>query len=112
MSGTYPGATTFEHWTAGCHGTTGLLRNVLRAVNVPVQILRVCGHGQVRFLTEGTYLDHADNPYNTGFKASALPASALLIDETTYASWFGTSQVNHDTNCANVGRRAMELTPP
>lgn len=112
MSGTYPGATTFEHWTAGCHGTTGFLRNVLRAVNVPVQILRVCGHGQVRFLTEGTYLDHADNPYNTGFKASALPASALLIDETTYASWFGTSQVNHDTNCANVGRRAMELTPP
>jgi hypothetical protein len=63
-------------------------------------------------LTEGTYLDHANNPYNTGFKASALPASALLIDETTYASWFGTSQVNHDTSCADVGRRAMELTPP
>ena len=82
MSGTYPGATAFEHWTAGCHGTTGFLRNVLRAV--PVQNLRVCGHGQVRFLTEGTYLDHANNPYNTGFKASALPASALLIDETTY----------------------------
>ena len=38
---TYPGATTFEHWTAGCHGTTGFLRNVLRAVNIPVQILRV-----------------------------------------------------------------------
>ena len=69
---TYPGATTFAHWTAGCHGTTGLLRNVLRAVNVPVQILRVCGHGQVHVLTEGTYLDHADNPYNLGFKASGL----------------------------------------
>jgi hypothetical protein len=110
---TYPGAmTTTEHWMAGCHGTTGLLRNVLRAVNIPVQILRVCGHGQVRFLTEGTYLDHADNPYNLGFKASGLPASDLLIDETTYASWFGTSQVNHDTNCGEVGRRARELTPP
>ena len=109
---TYPGGTTFEHWTAGCHGTTGFLRNVLRAVNVPVQILRVCGHGQVRFLTEGTYLDHGDNPYNLGFKASARPASDLLIDETTYTSWFGTSQVNHDNNCAEVGRRARELTPP
>ena len=70
---TYPGAmTTAEHWTAGCHGTTGFLRNVLRAVNIPVQILRVCGHGQARFLTEGTYLDHGDNPYNLGFKASGL----------------------------------------
>ena len=109
---TYPGATTFGHWTAGCHGTTGFLRNVLRAVNIPVQILRVCGHGQVRFLTEGTYLDHADNPYNLGFKASALPASDVLIDESTYTSWFGTSQDNHDTNCGNIGRRATELTPP
>jgi hypothetical protein len=109
---TYPGASTFERWTAGCHGTTGFLRNVLRAVNVPVQILRVCGHGQVRFITEGTYLDHGDNPYNTGFKASGRPASDLLIDDATYTSWFGTSLDNHDTNCVNVGRRAAELTPP
>ena len=109
---TYQGAmTTSEHWTAGCHGTTGFLRNVLRAVNVPVQILRVCGHGQARFLTEGTYLDHGDNPYNLTFKATGRPASDLLIDETTYTSWFGTSQVNHDTNCAEIGRRATELTP-
>jgi hypothetical protein len=109
---TYPGATTFEHWTAGCHGTTGFLRNLLRSANIPVQILRVCGHGQVRFLTEGTYLDHGDNPYNSGFKASARPAADLLIDEATYLSWFGTSLDNHDTNCGNVGRRAAELTPP
>lgn len=112
---TYPGAmTTTEHWTAGCHGTTGFLRNVLRSVNIPVQILRVCGHGQVRFLTEGTYLDHGDNPYNLGFKASGRSAADLLIDETTYTTWFGTSLDNHDTPaaCPNIGRRAMELTPP
>jgi hypothetical protein len=109
---TFPGATPqFARWTAGCHGTTGLLRNVLRAVNIPVQILRVCGHGQARFLTEGTYLDHGDNPYNLGFKASMLPASDLLIDDATYTAWFGPSLDNHDTNCGNVGRRAMELTP-
>ena len=109
---TYPGATPqFARWTAGCHGTTGFLRNVLRAVNIPVQILRVCGHGQVRFLTEGTYLDHGDNPYNSGFKASLRPASDLLIDDATYAAWFGTSLDNHNTNCVNVSRRATELTP-
>jgi hypothetical protein len=90
----------------------GFLRNVLRAVNIPVQILRVCGHGQARFLTEGTYLDHGDYPYNLGFKASGLPTSDVLIDEMTYTAWFGTSLDNHDTNCANVGRRATELTPP
>jgi hypothetical protein len=44
---TYPGAVpAFARWTAGCHGTSGCLRNVLRAVNIPVQILRVCGHGR------------------------------------------------------------------
>jgi hypothetical protein len=109
---TYPGATMFEHWTAGCHGTAGFLRNVLRAVNIPVQLLRVCGHGQVRFITEDTYRDHADNPYNGGFKMSARPAADLLIDDATYTSWFGTDQDNHDTNCTDVGRRARELTPP
>jgi len=109
---THPGAATFAHWTAGCHGTTGLLRNVLRAVNIPVQILRVCGHGQVLFLTEGTYLDHGDDPYQLDFKAAGLPASDLLIDATTYTAWFGTSQDNHETNCDNVGRRATELAGP
>ena len=99
---TYPGAiTTTEHWTAGCHGTTGFLRNVLRAVNIPVQILRVCGHGQVRFLTEGTYLDHGDNPYHLGFKASGLPASDLLVDEATYTMWFGTAR---STTTPTAGR--------
>ena len=87
---------------------------MLRSINIPVQILRVCGHGQAYFLTEGTYLDHADNPYNSGFKASGLSAADLLIDETTYTAWFGTNLDNHDTPaaCPNVGRRAMELTPP
>lgn len=112
---TYMGAmTTTEHWTAGCHGTTGLLRNVLRAVNIPVQILRVCGHGQAHFLTEGTYLDHGDNPYNLDFKASGLSAADLLIDETTYTTWFGTTLDNHDTPaaCPNIGRQVTELTTP
>jgi hypothetical protein len=107
----------FGHWTAGCHGTTGFLRNVLRAVNIPVHIIRVCGHSQVHFLTEDTYLDHGDNPYNLGFKASGLPASDLLLTRSIYESWFGTTQDNHgdpavDPYCADIGRRARELAPP
>jgi hypothetical protein len=109
---TYPNATTFEHWTAGCHGTTGLLRNVLRAVNIPVQILRVCEHGQASFLTEGTYLDHGDNPYNSDFKATGLSAADLLIDQATYTAWFGTTLDNHSTPaaCPNIGRQVTELS--
>lgn len=111
---TYPGATTFEHWTAGCHGTTGFLRNVLRAVNIPVQILRVCGHGQAYFLTEGKYLDHGDNPYNLTFKGLGLSAADLLIDETTYTAWFGMTLDNHDSPaaCPNITRQITELSTP
>ena len=97
------------HWTAGCHGTAGFLRNVLRAVNIPVHIIRVCGHSQAHFLTENLYLDHGDNPYNGTFKDSGLPASDLLIDETTYTSWFGTYTENHNNNCTYIGNQVNVL---
>ncbi len=105
----YPGAVSFGHWTAGCHGTIGFLRNVLRAANIPVQIVRVCLHSQAYFMTEGLYLDHGDNPYNLTFKAKMLPASDLLINQATYTSWFGTNQDNHDTNCGYVGHQVDVL---
>lgn len=101
---------SFEHWTAGCHGTTGLLRNVLRAANIPVHIVRICGHGLAYFMTEGLYLDHGDNPYNSTFKGTGLPASALLIDEATYIAWFGDNMDNNDLNCpGNVGHQVSVL---
>jgi hypothetical protein len=100
---------TFEHWTAGCHGTTGFIRNVLRAANIPVQIVRICDHGLTYFITEGLYLDHGDNPYNTTFKDSGLPASDLLIDEATYTSWFGNNMENHDNNCDYIGHQVDVL---
>ena len=110
---TRPGGAIFAHWTAGCHGTAGFLRNVLRVVNIPVELIRVCGHAQTHFLPERTYLDHTDSLYDSTFAATGRPASDLLIDEGTYAAWFGTTQVNHDTPaaCANIDRRADELTP-
>jgi hypothetical protein len=104
---------SFAHWTAGCHGTTGLLRNVLRAANIPVHIVRICGHSLVYFMTEGLYLDHGDNPYNSTFRGTGLPASTLLIDETTYTAWFGSNMDNNDFNCpGNVGQQVNVLAGP
>ncbi len=111
---TYSALGQFHHWTAGCHGTTGFLRNVLRAVNIPVQIARVCGHSQAYFMTEGRYLDHGDNPYNLDFKATNLPASALLIDQATYTQWFGANPDNHDdpAACPFIGHQVQVLKGP
>lgn len=103
---------TFGHWTAGCHGTVGFLRNVLRAVNIPVEIVRVCGHGLVYFTTEGLYLDHGDDPYNLTFKATGLPASDLLIDEATYLARFGADMNNHEQNCSAIGQQVTVLANP
>lgn len=101
----------FEHWTAGCHGTSGFIRNVLRAANIPVHIVKVCGHNLVHFLTEDLYLDHGDDPYNSTFKATGLPASALLIDAATYEQRFGPEMVsNIDDHCEAIGQQVQVLS--
>jgi hypothetical protein len=96
----------FGHWTAGCHGSVAFYRDLLRAVNVPMQIARVCGHSQAVFPSEGLYMDHGDNPYNSTFQASGQSASALLIDQATYTARFGSNPDNHDgdaTMCGYIG---------
>jgi hypothetical protein len=99
----------FEHWTAGCHGTAGWYRAVLRTANIPVQIPLVCNeHAQIYFRSEGLYLDHGDNPY-TGYANALWPPEEALIDEATYIDWFGPNLDNKTTGCDNVGRRPQEL---
>ena len=117
IEGTTSTATTppeFRHWTAGCHGTVGFLRNVLRAANIPVQIIIICGHGLAFFMTEGLYLDHGDDPYNLIFKASGHTAGELLIDQATYTAWFGTNPDNHEDtmSCSNIGHQVDVLSGP
>jgi hypothetical protein len=51
------------HWTAGCRGTSGFLRLVLRTINVPATLVINCGHAQPYFPTLGAYLSHGDDPY-------------------------------------------------
>ena len=61
---------------------------MLRAVNIPVQPVWVCGHELAHFMTENLYLDHGDDPYNANVKNSNSPILSLLIDEATYTAWF------------------------
>jgi hypothetical protein len=102
------------HWTSGCHRSVGFLYEVLRVVNIPVQPVWACGHELAYFMTEKMYLDHGDNPYNKNVKNSTAPSLSLLIDETTYKSWFTPDiTVNildeHSPACLNIGRRAIEV---
>lgn len=108
VSGTTDPFWSFEHWTAGCHGTAGWYRAVLRTANIPVQIPLACNHAQIYFRSEGLYLDHGDNPY-TGYANATWPPEDALIDEPTYVAWFGPNLDHQTTNCENVGRRPKEL---
>lgn len=65
-------------WTAGCHGTAGFLRAVLRTVNIP--IVHEHGHALPHFSADGLHLSHGDDPYNpVHLRGSSLPMSELLI---------------------------------
>jgi hypothetical protein len=103
------GEATPDHWTAGCHGTTGFWRNVLRAANIPVQIQNRCQHSVAHFLTEHKYVDHGDDPYNSDFKSLGVSTSQLLVSQKTAESWFGDNPNNNSDYCApsdkNVARQ-------
>jgi hypothetical protein len=97
------------HWTAGCWGTSGFLKNVLRTVNIPVDCISIpnTGHCTPFFSSENKYLSHGDDPYNK--LCDGTPdISELLISADTYTSWFGPS-VPGDICVKNVGRHPTEL---
>jgi hypothetical protein len=103
------GTSGIHHRTAGCWGTTGFLRAVLRVLNIPVQHDEHQGHSMPNFLTEGLYLDHADDPYNRLTTATPpFSAHELLIDQATHDAWFGNG-VSNMQQLANVGRRTREV---
>ena len=61
-------------------------------LNIPVEPVWVCGHELVYFMSEGLYLDHADDPYNAFVRASSSPSLLLLIDSATWQSRFGADE--------------------
>lgn len=97
------------HRTAGCWGTTGLLRALLRTINIPVKLVTKAGHAQPWFMAAGRYLSHGDDPYNALTKATPpIPAGEILIDQAKYDAWFGAGVSDTDRE-NNVGRRTREL---
>lgn len=98
-----------RHRTAGCWGTTGFLRALLRVINIPVKLVTHAGHAQPWFMADGRYLSHGDDPYNALTKATPpFPAGELLVDPAKFDAWFGPGVSATDQE-NNIGRRPREL---
>lgn len=98
-----------RHWTAGCHGTAGFLRAVLRTVNIPVVHDHQAGHALPFFSADHVHLSHGDDPYNGyTFTEPQYSMSELLLDQAKFDSWFG-SGVSEAAKERHVGKRTQEL---
>lgn len=95
-----------RHWTAGCWGTSGFLRLVLRTINLPATFVTNCGHAQPWFPTIERYLSHGDDPYNRNTRDAGAAGTDLLLDPETFDSWFDPDVPGR---CDNIGRRPREL---
>jgi hypothetical protein len=116
--------TDVRHYTMGCHGTTGMLKALLRTVNIPVEHysnrndalpssvrsrgFAWTGHATPHFLSEGLWLSHGDDPYMVYQDTLPFPISTLLINDYRFDAWFGPSNDSTTVN-ANVGRMTEEL---
>ena len=113
LNGTELQDTGVEHYTAGCFGTTGLMRTVYRTINIPVILEERCGHAMPHFVYDTThefYLSHGDDPYNSLYKHSTpkfIPLE-LIIGHKKFDEWFNKS-LSNETICNNIGRHALEL---
>jgi hypothetical protein len=97
-----------RHYTAGCHGTVGLLLSVLRAANIPARPRTVSNdtftHATILFLSEDLALSHGDDPYSP-MMDGADPGD-LLIDAATYDRWLGPLATDPGRN---IGRQALTI---
>jgi len=91
------------HRTAGCHGTSGFLRSVLRAVNIPATQVFAGGHSLPHFPADGLYMTHGDDPYNSRSRRETFPGEDILIDHATFTAWFR-GDLDAAGVKANVGR--------
>jgi len=105
----------FGHYTMACGGTSEFMRSVLRAVNIPVDVISPpCGHVMPQFPTINRALSHGDDPYDrlgwfTEFPGWPIPSlEEYLITIDQYNEWFGPS-VDPSVSINNVGRRPAEL---
>ena len=103
-----------QHWTAGCHGSTGFMHTLMRTLNIPVQPVWVCGHEMPYFMSEDLYMDHGDDPYNLNVTSSTAPSLDLLISSATWRSRFTSDETvnildDNDPALAFVGYTAVNF---
>ncbi len=80
------------HITAGCWGTTGFLKFMLKAVNIPVELTQIADHATPHFMSEHLYLSHGDDPYASSMDADPpISTELLMIDGWTFNYWFNPS---------------------
>ena len=95
------------HYSAGCWGTTGFLRSVLRSANLVVRQEGRCvpSHSLPHFVPIGKMLSHADNLYDARLRwEPRIPTEAILLDEARLDEWFAPG----DDDCSrNIGRGVL-----
>jgi hypothetical protein len=119
--------TNLNQWVQGCHGTTGLLKSLLRTINIPVEEFTEdnpsvsqpnsqyywSGHAVPHFISEGLWLSHGDDPYIGTNYASMLPfpLEAMEISDAQFFAWFPNtfSAPLNGAPFPNNGRQANEL---
>ena len=126
-TGTANVVTDLRHWTNGCHGTTGLLKMLLRALNVPVEhfsfenpsvtlpqdaFYSSSTHAVPHFLADGLWMSHGDDPYFlTSFELVNVqlpfPLQAMLITDAQFFAWFPNPGTL--TGTTNIGQQADEI---
>ncbi len=95
----------FASWTNGCGSAVDFHSAILRALNIPVKMELHGGHGLYNFTSEGLYMSHGDDPYDSrAGTPDEVPVDELLLDEATYLSWFPNSW-----DGTNVGRQPVEI---
>ena len=108
ISGTTHAAYGSAHWTAGCWGTVGFLRAVLRTVNIATNLVERCGHALPHFIGDDCFMTHGDDPYTAINGSKPYSGEQLLINRETFDAWFDRS-LPADQMCTNIGRQLIEL---
>jgi hypothetical protein len=94
-----------QHWTGGCWGTSGFLRSVLRAINIPATSAYRIGHRLPAFTADRRYHTHGDDPDGPNTRAvKEIAGSDLLIDKTAFDARFAKKVTTDD-----IGYRVWQL---
>jgi len=86
-----PSSSSYQHvifQTGGCHNTSSLFHQLLRATNVPATALMHAsngdGHSMMGFPSEGLYVSHGDSPYQID---RDVPSGGLLLNQAQFDLW-------------------------